>query len=486
MKIQPLSCRAEHDPLRDETRGSLLIVAMLLCAIIGISLASYLQLGRTSLTVSNRALYNNAAMNLAENGLEEAMYSINKMVEDPTYIWSDWNNNGTNAWRLFGTYNFDQGATGVVRVYAFNYLGNAAPKFVARSIITLGAGSSGNSIEKWVAVQLRKTSKFSNGLVAKESLRFNGNNASVDSWNSDPDNNPGTPIIPYSAGVRDDNGSIGSISVAVGAVGVNNADVWGYASTGGALPSVGSNGLVGPFGTASGTMDMSHVSTDFSASFDPVTAPAGGSAIPAIGNGDLPTTLGAAGTTVTYSLPSISSSGNSSKVLTIEGNVTLILTNTAGSDAISMTGQSSIVIAPGASLKIYTEGNIDIAGNGVANGGTTAATANQPINFQIWGTNTSTVANQSIQIAGNGVLSGVIYAPNADVTINGNGDVLGSVVAENITLTGNAAFHYDESLANFGSGNPFRVASWRELTLATERAVYPQLNLTTDTPAGAF
>ena len=59
-------------------RGSLLIVAMLLCAVIGISLASYIQLGRSSLVISNRALYNNAAMNLAENGLEEAMYSVNQ------------------------------------------------------------------------------------------------------------------------------------------------------------------------------------------------------------------------------------------------------------------------------------------------------------------------------------------------------------------------------------------------------------------------
>ena len=41
---------------------------------------------------------------------------------------------------------------------------------------------------------------------------------------------------------------------------------------------------------------------------------------------------------------------------------------------------------------------------------------------------------------------------------------MGSVVANNITLTGNAAFHYDESLGRFGGGNPYRVAAWRELT----------------------
>ena len=73
---------------RAQNRGSLLIVAMILTAVIGISLVSYIRLGRTSLTISNRALYNNAAMNLAENGLEEAMYSINRMVSDSSYSWS--------------------------------------------------------------------------------------------------------------------------------------------------------------------------------------------------------------------------------------------------------------------------------------------------------------------------------------------------------------------------------------------------------------
>lgn len=457
---------------RPARRGSLLIVAMILAAVIGVSLVSYMNLGRTGMQISNRALYNNAAMNLAENGLEQAVYAVNKSVVG-TYDWSGnhWDAVGASdvrqAWT--GT-TFDQGATGMVRTYIYGNTGTA-PKVVARSTVTLGGGST-NVIEKWIEVQLRKTSKFSNGLVAKDSISFSGNNASVDSWNSDPDNNSATAAIPYSAGVRHDNGSVGSISVSVNAVLVNNADIWGYASTGGALPSVGANGTVGPFGTASGTMDMTHVSTDFTTSFDPVTNPSGGSAISAIGSGDLPKTIGAAGVTATYIIPSITGNGNSSKVLTILGNVTLIITPGIGNNAIDLTGNASIAIGPGSSLKIYTDGNLAIGGNGVSNGGTTTGAANQPVNFQVWGTSTSTTTPQNISIAGNGVLSGVVYAPNANVSIVGNGDVLGSVVAKNISLTGNAAFHYDESLGNFGAGNPYRVSKWRELTSAADRAAY--------------
>src|SRR5688500_19221304 len=110
--MKPFSSRTRH-------RGSLLIVAMILCAIIGISLVSYIQLSRTTMGISNRALYNNAAMNLAENGLEEAMYSINKKIADPSYTWPGWTIAGANAYRTLptsGTYTFDQNTTGTVRV----------------------------------------------------------------------------------------------------------------------------------------------------------------------------------------------------------------------------------------------------------------------------------------------------------------------------------------------------------------------------------
>jgi hypothetical protein len=474
MSPSPLPPSARRRPAE---RGSLLIVAMLLSAIIGISIVSYINVGRSSQAVANRALYNNAAMNAAENGLEEAMYSINKRVANPSYSYTadGWTAMGTSDMRRKWSGNsssayydsslvFDQNARGEVRVYILNY--NVAPRILARSTITLG-GAASPQIDKYIEVQLRKSSKFANGLVAKDRIRFNGNNASVDSWNSDPDNNPATAAIPYSAGVRRDNGSVGSISVAVDSILVQNADIWGYAATGGALPSVGSNGLVGPFGTASGTMDMSRVSTDFSANFDPVTAPTGGTTISAISSSDLPTTLGTAGSTTTLRLPSITGNGAAVNVLTIQGDTTIVLTAAAGSSAISMTGNASIAIAPGAKLTIYAEGDIALGGNGVANGGTTAGTANQPASFQIWGTRTSGI--QNVAIAGNGVLSAVAYVPNGSLSINGDSDVMGSFVANDITVTGNGRFHYDESLGNFGGSNPWRVTRWNEVTSKTDR-----------------
>ena len=477
-----------RNPLHSQ-RGSLLIVSMIMSAIIGISIASYIKLGLQSQKISNRALYNNGAINLAERGMEEAMYSINQMVNDSTYTWTGWTavNSGTDAQRKWTGYTFDQNATGIVRVYVENYQGTLAPTIIARSTVTLG-GATSAPIEKWIRVTLAMTSKFANGLVAKQTISFSGTNASVNSWNSDPDNDPSTAPVSYSTAVDNDNGSVGSISVTA-AVSVNNADIWGYVATGGTPASVGPNGLIGPFGTASGTVAAGHSSTDFSASFDSVATPAtytytpmgtiNGTASSDSLPGDSGATPAADGK---YYIEAPAINFNN-QTLTIEAGkeVVLKLTNTgttAATGAISVGGGSgSIQLNANAKLIIYTEGKIDIGGKGLANGvdGADANTTidtnemGQPKNFQIWGTKTS--GTQSIDIAGNGTLSAIIYAPQGSVKINGNGDVCGSVVANDITVVGNAAFHYDESLGSFG-GNPYRVAAWTELTTATQRSAY--------------
>jgi Tfp pilus assembly protein PilX len=466
-------------------RGSLLIVSMIMSAIIGISIASYIRLGLQSQKISNRALYNNGAINLAENGMEEAMYSINQMVLDPAYTWSGWTPTGVaneDARRIWTGYSFDQNATGVVRVYVEHYEGAVAPKIISRATVTLG-GQTSAPIEKWIEVTLAKTSKFSNGLVAKRTINFSGTNASVNSWNSDPDGLPGTAAIPYSTAVDDDNGSVGSISVTA-AVTINNADIWGYVATGGTPATIGPNGLIGPFGTTAGNIAPGHSSTDFSASFDAVSPPTTYpytpmASITSSGTTTLPTDAGAspaADGKYYIELPKIDFN-NGTLVIEKGKEVILKLTDTTtainiggGSGAINIEAATTTPAVAAGKMVVYASGSIAIAGNGIMNGGTTAGTANQPINCQFWGTKTS--GTQSISIKGNGALSAVVYAPQGDVTIVGNGDVMGSIVADVIKVTGNAAFHYDESLANWDSGNPYRVAAWKELTTAASRAAY--------------
>ncbi len=468
---------------RSGERGSVLIVSMILCAIISVSLSSYLQLSRSTLTNSNAGLYNHAAMNLAENGLEEAVYAINKTVADSSY---DWDANGWDtaspvpagdARRRLpesGYYSFDQGVKGYVRVYVLGYNG-ASPRAMARSTILI---PNSRTIEKWVEVRLRRSSRFSNGLVAKDSLSFSGSNASVDSWNSkknDDGSARATPVA-YSDAVKDDKGSIGSISVGVNAVLVQNAKIWGYAATGGAQPSVGSNGLIGPFGTDDGDVDATRVSTDFAANFDNISNPSnGGDNI-----GDITDDLSLPRSSDTAAADSkyyytVGQINFNNKALSIQKktsaspavHVVITLTNVTTSIDIGG-GSGALNIESGSKLEVYAPGDVKIAGNGVMNGGSTAATANLPDAFQLYGTKTS--GTQDIQISGNGVLSGVVYAPFGSVKINGNGDVCGSVVANDITVVGNATFHYDESLSEMDGNSPYRISLWREISSATDRS----------------
>jgi hypothetical protein len=61
------------------------------------------------------------------------------------------------------------------------------------------------------------------------------------------------------------------------------------------------------------------------------------------------------------------------------------------------------------------------------------------------------------------VMYGTIYAPSAEITIDSNFELFGSVVARRIDLDSNCRIHYDESLAqlNDGSEVSYDTLSWR-------------------------
>ena len=448
---------------RGRPRGSILIVAMLIAAVIAIALGSYLSLGRSSLQLANRSFYSNGAMNITETGIEEALWSFNQATAGvaSATAWQGWNTtDGVTATRTFTDFLLSGNNHAVVKIYVdhYNPAAGTQPTIVAQSTITLPNDT--RPLSKTVEVKLRRRSKFAMGLVAKNQITFNGNNASVDSWNSDPDNNPGTPAIPSGPLVKNDHGSVGSTSVAVGSVAINNADIWGFASVGSSSTtalSVGVNGTIAAFGNPAGTVDTTRVATDFTANFDLVSDPAGGATI-----GPLGATLGSAGVTATYRF-----GGTINSSLVVFGNVILILTALPGTNAINLTGSDCLTLAANSTLVIYTAADVKIAGNGLLNNNVSPAT------FQLWST-AAVGSAQTIDIAGNGALKGIIYAPNANVKINGNGDVMGSVVANNITVVGNAAFHYDESLANWGANNPYGIVKWRELITAADRQLYAE------------
>jgi hypothetical protein len=438
-------------------RGSVLLIAMLVAALIAVVLGGYLSLGLSTAHFANRTFYSNASFNLAEAGAEEAVWSFNRLTNGASDGWTAWSNDGTNAWQKFDGFNFGANATGSVKVYVENYnppTGSVVlPKVIALASVAPGADAP---VIKMLELTVSRRSHFASGLVAQDNITFNGNNASVDSWNSGSASSP----VPYSAAVRNDHGSVASMSVQNTAMLVNQADIWGYAATGGAPPQVGFNGSIRGATTPVGVqIDPTRVSTDFSINLDSVTTPTGGTTIAAIAG---TTTLGTPGTATSWCCSSISLNGK--QVLTILGQVTLVLTASPGLDALDITGNATIHIPAGSSLTLYAAGDIKIAGNGLGNDNI------QPITCQFWGTN-GTSTHQHLVLTGNGTLASVIYAPNAIVKLEGNGDMMGSVIAYDIIIDGNAAYHYDESLASYGDGS-YGVTQWREITTGTERGSF--------------
>jgi hypothetical protein len=472
-------------------RGSAFITAIILTAGLAVMLASYHSLVNFNLRSSHRSYHSSAAMNLAETGLEEAMWAVNQKRAKNANAYDGWTITGDTATREFNNA-FTVGTASAtyvkVRITNCNLTLPAQPTIKAQARLSLPNGMPG--VTKWVEITLDAPATGTPGqqgpthpgLVAKHVIKFNGNNPTVDSWNSDP-GKLGVQTHPYSAATKNDEGFVGSVDVAVDMVTIQNADIKGHVATANDTNlsnNVGPNGSIladdSPVGTK---IDPSRVSTDFKATLPDVAVPSTTAIV-----------LGPIGDSISLPRPGDAPAADG-KYYYQTGNITLnnkTLTINSRDVVISAPypydikiggGSGALNIATGASLEIYAGRDVDIAGNGVANGtpaGTTLTTvdAQQPTKFKVWGTGTANTP-QSIKIAGNGALSGVIYAPNADVTINGNGDVMGSVVANNITLVGNAAFHYDEALGQFAFGTTadtgdtaLTIYRWRELLASSE------------------
>ncbi len=471
--MRPPSSRPTRRAHLHSRRGSILIVALLLSSIISLSLVSYLQLSNTTLKIASRSFLSNSAIYLSESGIEFAMtcltnnqangVALNTAWPDATWTKDLATHVATATFPPAAEAPFALGAnaTGRIKVHAKNYDLAGDPVIVAKSIVTPAPGG-GPVITKYLKITLARRGLFTNGLVAKDSISWVGH-PEADSWNSAA----ASPPVPYSVGVRTANCTTGCVN---GNINLGSGGhVYGYAKTGPSGVTAGGN----VHGLSPTTHDATRVATDFSANFPPITLPAPSftntlSAVPTT----LPKTTAPAHTAAAdgrYYYSWGSGLGGITAATTISGNVTITMTGRAGGTAISLNGSGkTLTITSGASLILYTDGNITTNGQGEINNTSTAD------KLQIYGTGPVTPF-QTFTIGGNGNLIGAIYAPNGTVQLHGGGSsgyVAGSVVAKVISMNGGTNFHYDEALGNLNGGGGYRTSQWKELQTATERAPY--------------
>jgi hypothetical protein len=232
-------------------------------------------------------------------------------------------------------------------------------------------------------------------------------------------------------------------------VAVGNADIWGKVSTGiGGTVQGLNNGSVGDIAWhAAGMTGIKpgwHLQ-DMQVEWPPIT--------------DAPTTWlnptgGKVGTTSYQYILTGGSFGVSqlNGGLYVMGESTLVV-----QDTLDIGGSDAIVLAPGATLKIYCYAqNAKISGGGLVN------PDNQPAKFQYYGM----PSNKSLHFSGGTAFAGVIYAPEADFILGGGGgtrmDFTGASMSKSLKLNGKFNGHYDEALRDLKTAG-FTILSWNEM-----------------------
>jgi hypothetical protein len=424
--------------MKKQNRGSAILPTLLIILILVGAGFTYLDIALTEFRMAYRTQDLQGALNLAEGGVEEAMLAMKK--DD----WTGWKTVTTDQYhKTITDLPMQNGRMGNITVYA-SIIDESAPIIFSEGKIT----SSYGSIAKQLRMDLEKKGLFANGLTAKKAVVFNGNKIAIDSYDSNNGNYDPTSN-------RNDNGTVGSLAVTVGAVTSGNADIWGYVATGGGTPAIGPSGSVlGEDSPGGSSVDWDRVAMDFYADFPNMSAPSVSSPLTVLPSSGTIGTSSASSPTY-YKIPSYSN--QSADSLVIDGPVVIIIDG-------DLTIKGEIQVTSNGNVEMYVGGDVDIGGNGMVN------TTTVPENLVLFGT--SSTPGQQIKISGNGALEAAIYAPNADLELKGSGTggvFSGAAVADNITMTGNFEFHYDEALDDYTKDNSYKVSLWRELIESDER-----------------
>lgn len=405
--------------------------------------------------LATRSYYQSVAANLAEAGIEEAMWAANNTYFDTAHGWNDaGDGTGAQTRAVLTGLTFAQGSGEI-------YTRVDAPTSNNPIVYALGVVRLPNqpALYKQLRVKLDRRSLFANAIVAKGTITFNGNNVGVDAYDSN--------LGPWNSSTnRLDQATVATNATSNAGLAVNNASIYGSVATGGSDPVVGPSGSIlgatSPGGLAN-NIDPANVRRDFSYNIPDVTVPTAAISLGAISDnlslpqaGDTPNASGL----YVYSATSLSLNN---KTLTVTDKVSLVVSG----DISVGGGSSSIVVttAANSTLAVYAAGNVTISGNGAVN------QTSSPPKLTFYGTRTqadaATLGKQQFDLSGNASYYGLVYAPNADITLRGGGSTgtfNGAIIGSSVTFNGNYDFHYDIRLGSLQSDRYFRPVSWIELT----------------------
>jgi len=425
-------------------RGSVLLTAMLVAVAIGVGLVGYLTLSRTSLKLAHRTFFANDAANLAEAGVEEALYCFNQMGTGvaPATAWSGWTLSGTTARRTLPPFNRDQNGVGIVRVYVEGYDGTSAtPSVLAQAALTPFDGSA--PIVKTVQIGLKKGGGRNDGVVALNGLTLR-NFTTIDSFNSNPGQSATGPWLAYNPTIAT---ADAPVVVPAGTANLGTGKIYGTLSLGPTVASPPASQVTGG------------IVTNVSYAYSLPTYPAPSSVSQSYNVGStLPATL-----PVTGHLPAADGryyyfTTDDIAAVTISAGKSVTIVGTSS----KMT--SGLAVQAGATCEIYIDGPITL------NKGRDITNSDWAGSLRIYTTTTN-----NCNIGDKSQFVGCLFAPNAALQASGNDAanmIVGMFVAKTITISGNFDIHFDEALrAAASTGNTWAVTSWFEMQSAADRRV---------------
>lgn len=295
--------------------GSVMIAALILTLVTGSLVGLFLKTVTLEVKNAYRSRMAFQAVNVAEAGLEYAIYAIN------SENYADWIPMDEGYYRTRFTHiGWSLGnQQHAARVYFEP--DDTAPMAVAEGIVRATAGME---VRRQIYIELGPRTPFANGVVARDTIKFNGNGIYVDSyisrptrfrdwdmgqhpyyddWMADPDNtdyqysygqdldwanqstNMEANIDAHTNGsggnfvddVKEnvlDGGTVASISILEDILALGNSDIWGRAATAGSDPIILNNGTIRGEDTPDGVkVDPNRVANDFYMNIPPIEEP---------------------------------------------------------------------------------------------------------------------------------------------------------------------------------------------------------------------
>jgi hypothetical protein len=398
-----------------KNRGGVLLATLIFVLTTAAIAITYLAMIQNSDQLIARSQSWNDSLAVAESGVEEAMAGINSAA------------GFTSATRQLN------GAS-----YSAKYYAGSPGYILSTGMVTVPL--TGDTVSRRVKVTVQTQTLSMVGMGAVGDITLNGKGPSpisVDSWNSHDPTESNNGLYNGYVGT---NGSAGS---EMGIVSLGNHVINGNLYLG---PSASYSSAAGQ---VTGT-----IYSDWNINFPVPTLPTTDTNGNSIVWTPAPTVL-----TNGALMHDLKSSGyylvNDSDNVTVESGVTVTLNVQQANwtpTALNINGGTT----NSGTVKMYLQsGNITLAGN--SNGG---ASGNRPENLWVFGMPGVT----GITYSGTSSFVGVIYAPDATLTLNGGGNnnnLIGAVIVNSVTLNGHYDFHYDTSLGTNGPSS-YVVSSWQE------------------------